>query len=116
MRHAELLEYYTLEGVERVGFILIDGSIIEVENISSTPYLTASVDPAFLVENEDRLLASWHSHPGATSQLSGDDYQAFSNWPDLKHYIVGSDGVSSYIVVKGKVVHEAEDHPPRCTS
>jgi proteasome lid subunit RPN8/RPN11 len=113
MQAAKLVDYYASEGKERVGFIMTDGSIIEVENISPSPYVSASVNEAFLVENEDRLLASWHTHPGATSQLSADDYQAFTNWPDLKHYVVGNDGVSEYVVREGHVVYANEDRSSR---
>lgn len=100
-----LLEFYSSEGNERLGFILHDGSVVEVKNLCNEPGRGGIVDPTFLVENEDRLAASFHTHPGASSNLSGDDYQAFKNWPDLKHYIVGNDGVRCFVVRNGAVVH-----------
>lgn len=93
---------------ERVGYILKNGEIVEVENICEDP------ENGFDVKGEDLLkwpplaAATWHTHPGQTSNLSGADYAGFQYYPDLLHYIVGTDGVSCYRVVGSKVMrHEA---------
>ena len=43
-------------------------------------------------------VATWHTHPGETSVLSVGDYGTFTNYPHLRHYIVGKDGVQAYEV------------------
>jgi proteasome lid subunit RPN8/RPN11 len=47
------------------------------------------------------LAGTWHTHPGKEAALSQDDYLGFANWPELTHYIVGTDGVRAYRVVDG---------------
>ena len=94
-----------LEGKdERVGFVLKTGEIVEVENICPDK------DNGFEVRGEDLMKyavdaeASWHTHPGHTKCLSANDHYAFLNYPHLKHYIVGTDGVECYVVKNGIVV------------
>jgi proteasome lid subunit RPN8/RPN11 len=111
-----LTEFYAGEGKERIGFILKSGAVVELENKSPEPYSSAFADPEFLLANENELLASFHTHPGGSKNLSGDDYQAFCNWPDLKHYIVGKDGIACYVVKNGTVIHEDENRTARGAS
>lgn len=96
MRH--LLEFYADTGPERVGVILHNGVVIEVENKAENPDESFDVDPQVMIEYEDQIKGTFHTHPGASAQLSGEDYQAFSNWRKLIHYIVGNDGVRAYEV------------------
>ena len=93
--------------------ILNDHSIIELENTCSTPEDGFEVDGAELVKYIDCLFATWHTHPGTTSNLSVGDYQSFLNYPDIKHYIIGDDGISEYIVENGKVLIAKDDLSPR---
>ena len=98
----KLKPYYFDVGVERTGFILQDGSIVEVRNICDDP------EDGFLIADEDVLKYAeqsygfWHTHPGVTSNLSGDDYTTFAAWRNLIHFIVGKDGVRAYQFDKAK--------------
>ncbi len=99
----DLSQFYAPSGPERVGFILDSGEIVEVENVSVTSEEGFEVSAENLIRFEAGAVATWHTHPGESSNLSLDDYLGFLNWPDLRHYIVGSDGTKAF-VVKGKTV------------
>lgn len=40
------------------------------------------------------------------ANLSGEDYQAFINWPQLLHHIIGNDGVRTYEVRRNGAIVE----------
>ena len=104
--------FYDGFGTERCGFILSDGSIIEAQNVSETPEEAFAILADDILVIEDDIIASWHTHPNHTSNLSEDDFIAFSNWPAWKHMILGSDGLSCYSVsASGDITRdEAEDY------
>lgn len=89
---------------ERVGFILDDDSIIEIENICSDPTDGFEIHTDDLMKYEGHIKASWHTHPGASSNPSMGDLQSFLNYPDWVHYIIGEDGVIAYEVKNGKLL------------
>ena len=99
-----LSEFYASSGPERVGFVLRDGSVVEVENKSPSTEHSSVVDPSFLIDHEDELVASFHTHPGESCNLSTDDLHAFANWPHLKHYVIGKDGIAAFEVRNGNVI------------
>lgn len=90
--------------VERVGFVLKTGEIVEVENVCVNP------EEGFDVKGEDILkyalhaYATWHTHPKSDNNLSANDYETFLSWPDLDHFIVGTDGVRRYVVEDGELL------------
>lgn len=100
----ELIDKYDADGEERCGFLLQDGSIVEVKNMSTEPKDSYVIDVAEILKYEDRIKATWHTHPGLTSNLSGEDYKGFLNYPEYLHYIVGEDGVSCFSVQSGVIV------------
>ncbi len=91
---------------ERVGFVLDDSTIIEVENICADPEEGFEVRGEDLLRYIDDAVATWHTHPGETSNLSYGDHHSFLNYPDLLHHIIGTDGVTTYAVRNGKVIRE----------
>lgn len=99
-----LLKFYSDEGPERCGLVLDDGSVIELQNVAAQPEEAFEISDEDLIQYEEHTVASWHTHPGQTSQLSFDDYEGFLMWPDLKHHIIGNDGLTIYAVKNGKVV------------
>lgn len=99
----QLLEMY--EGtVERVGFVLKTGEIVEVANICDKPEEGFDVAGFDLVRFTPIAEATWHTHPGSDSNLSANDWHSFKNWPELEHYIIGKDGISKYVVRDGDVL------------
>lgn len=98
MKH--LQDLYSDTGKERVGFILDNYSFIEVKNVATNP------EEGFAVSGEDikeyainNAIGTWHTHPNATSNLSGEDYTNFFVWDNLFHLIIGKDGVKLYCYV-----------------
>lgn len=91
---------------ERGGFVMSDGSLMELENLSDKPNDGAALNPT--VEQLERLpeaRATWHTHPGTTANLSVGDFETFVGWANMLHAIVGTDGVRWYGVKNGAVVN-----------
>ena len=94
-----------LEGpLERVGFILKSGEIVEVPNVCAKPEEGFDVSGEDIVKYADTSVATWHTHPGGNNNLSVSDFNTFLNWPELDHYIVGTNGVRRYYVEQGEVL------------
>jgi len=88
---------------ERIGFVVGD-QIIEVENVCHDPINGFEVSGEDLVKYGDQAYATWHTHPGQSSNLTFGDHTSFLNYPHLTHYIVGTDGVTGYFVQHGRVL------------
>lgn len=101
----EKLKAYLTDGPERVGFVLTDDTIIEVENVCVDPENGFEVSGEALLEHLPNIAATWHTHPNSSANLSTEDHIGFRNWPAWKHYIVGTDGVRCYAVKRGQIVH-----------
>lgn len=89
---------------ERCGFVLNDGSVVEVKNIAPDRTLGYEMDPVEVLEYLDDAKETWHTHPDTDPNLSGEDRLGFLSWPDMKHNIIG--------LRNGKVVvlqYEIED-------
>src|SRR3546814_13066179 len=100
----DLLDFYSDDGFEHCGLILTTGEIIELVNVAEDPFESFEISDDDLIKYEDQAIASWHTHPGQSSQLSLSDYEGFLSYPDLQHHIIGNDGVTSYFIKNGKVV------------
>ncbi len=103
MPNSRLLKFYN-EDVERVGFVLPHGKIVEVDNIALDPKIGFDVSADDLITYGDDAVATWHTHPGASNNLSTEDMHTFLAWSNLDHYIIGNDGVRKYTVVDGEVL------------
>ena len=90
-----LTRIYSPEGNERCG-VLTDLQIVELENCSPTPHAGFDISGNDTLAWFDKAKATWHTHPGMPSNLGGEDYQMFTEWKDLYHFIVGCDGVRCY--------------------
>jgi proteasome lid subunit RPN8/RPN11 len=110
---SNLERFYASDGPERVGFILTDGQVIEVENVCHDPLNGFEVRPEDLIAHEDQISACWHTHPGCTANLSSDDYIAFQNYPHLHHYVIGQDGIRCFVVRDGSIIETDARHLPR---
>ena len=98
-----LLDLYDGE-VEHVGFVMSKNKVVQVENVSDSPATSFDVRGEDIIKYGDKALATWHTHPNGTSNLSAGDMETFLNWPDIPHYIIGTDGITKYIVVDGEVL------------
>lgn len=95
-----LTDFYDTSGPERAGIIKKDGSVIELENRSSSPMTSFSIDPDQMKD----ATATWHTHPNKSANLSVADMQAFLAWPNLDHYIVGNDAILLFFVEDDVVI------------
>ena len=93
---------------ERGGYITKDLVVYEVDNVHSDKdnNFMFSCEDLEKLENEE-VIATFHTHPKKTSNLSKEDYDAFVNWEKLLHFIIGQDKISCYKVSeRGTVVIE----------
>lgn len=76
---------------ERCGFILTDGVCVEIENVAEDKEAGYVMEPqaAMALVKTGEVIGTWHTHPNAAPDLSGDDYKGFLSWPDMKHLIIG---------------------------
>lgn len=95
----------TEDGPERGGFILprMRNRIVEMDNIHPNPMDGYNPSPRDILKYADDAVASWHTHPRSSANLSVEDFNTFVQWANIEHIIVGNDGVRFY-KVKGKAV------------
>ncbi len=109
----ELLNKYSDEGHERLGFVLEDLTVVELTNCHEDPehgakYLSQDLfNYVYNPKYPKWAIATWHTHPSEPKNLTGEDYTSFRNHPQLTHYIIGNDGVAHYTVdSKGTVKND----------
>jgi len=98
-------KYDKAETVERCGLILFDGTILEVENTHPEPERGFRLPAKEMLKHEENLYGTWHTHPQDTANLSQTDYAGFNQWPKLRHFIIGIDGVRCF-TLKGPLIVE----------
>lgn len=92
------------DAAERCGFILKDGTIVEIKNVAPQPNEGYEMDPVEMLPHLDDAVATWHTHPDTDPNLSGDDYSGFLSWPDMEHVIIGQRNGQN-VVTRYKVEH-----------
>lgn len=104
---SSLLCYYSNNGPERGGIITKTGPI-ECINVCENPEegFELNLDMQARLDEPD-VLGTFHTHPGKGSNLSFEDYQSFMNYPRVKHYIIGNDGVSKFAIRDGLLINES---------
>lgn len=95
---AALAGLYEQYGPELCGFIHNNDQVVKVPNVAADPENGFLMSTAAVIENtdNDQSWASWHTHPNASSNLSGEDHSTFMRWKDMVHFIIGNDGVRAY--------------------
>jgi proteasome lid subunit RPN8/RPN11 len=97
-------ELYLPTGPERCGFVMPDGSLVEVENIAHEPEEGFEMSGEAILEHLETAIGTWHTHPGETANLSMADYRAFLNFPNWRHFIIGADGIMEFYIEDGAVL------------
>jgi proteasome lid subunit RPN8/RPN11 len=95
--------------VERCGFILKDGAIVECPNIHENPQIGFEISPRSIGQYEDCISAVWHTHPSTGPNLSAEDYKAFQAWPQWFHYTISEREVWCYFVRNNAVILDEDD-------
>lgn len=104
----KLRNFYNESGEERGGYITFEGNVFEVTNIHKDKdnYFMFSCEDLDKLSDE-KVMATFHTHPDKSSNLSKEDYDAFVNWEKLLHFIIGKDKISCYKVSeRGTVIIE----------
>lgn len=106
-----LLEFWNPH-LERCGFVLKDGAVVEVLNVHEDPQRGFRVDPLEILKHEGQVSATWHTHPHTGPNLSMADYNTFLAWPEWFHYVAARDTVWCYYVEQNRVLlHDDFDLP-----
>lgn len=94
---------------ERFGVVLRSGEIVELPNLSDSPFNAAVVSRQGITDLGDEVCATWHTHTHNRVNLSSVDYATFLSLPHLLHFIVTETRVRSFSVRNNKVMlHEAD--------
>lgn len=94
---------------ERCGFILKNGTQIEVPNIHLDPQKHFQIADEDIEKYLPDVAYFWHSHPSNVLNLSLSDYFCFLTYPEHRHRIYGeNDAFTEYYVRRGFVMQEEE--------
>lgn len=89
---------------ERGGFVLRDGTVVELANTAEDPKNNFRPADTELLEVIDLdIAAMWHTHPEGTANLSVEDWNAFLSWPEIQ-FIIAAPGEVRFYGVKGRAV------------
>jgi proteasome lid subunit RPN8/RPN11 len=108
----QLCEYWGPQ-LERCGFILKDGSIVEMPNVHKDTQAGFKIAPEDILKYEEGVAATWHTHPVTGPNLSPEDYRCFLDWPNWSHFIVCRDKVWGYYVEVHRVLRYDDSNFPR---
>lgn len=78
---------------------------MECMNICEDPENGFDVSDADLARYCDQAVATWHTHPNGSKQLSVGDHDTFRTNDELIHFIIATDGVAAYCVEDGMVMN-----------
>lgn len=107
--YEKLLSFYSDEGAERGGFLTSE-EVIECKNSSEDDTFYIPEYETLERMSEDDVIATFHTHPNKTANLSKEDFSSFQNWGHLYHFIIGNNGIMCYKVNnRGNVVIEEID-------
>jgi proteasome lid subunit RPN8/RPN11 len=84
---------------EVCGFILGDGSVVEIPNVATDPTKTFAMDREHLVTkvpDPKAVVALWHSHPDGRQAPSDTDLRCAQVFPGWIFIIVTSEGLYPY--------------------
>jgi proteasome lid subunit RPN8/RPN11 len=106
VKNREWLVRRAIQGAphELCGFIMVDGSVVEIPNAASDPHRDFSMARHHLVErvpNPQEVYAIWHTHPNGNPQPSLNDMRAVKCGAIQPHWIyliVTSSGVYEHIM------------------
>lgn len=92
------LGYLKAWDLERCGFILKNGAVVELPNSHVDPKNSFSISDSDAQEYRGKIAAIWHTHCSENYNLSMTDYEGFLEHPNLTHFIISYAGVASYKV------------------
>lgn len=97
-------------GKERCGLIMQGGEILELPNQHADPFRNFEFEESEVTSRA--AVATWHTHPVTSANLSAADYHLFLRYDTLWHYIISHDEVRAYFVQNNVVyLYEPSDDP-----
>lgn len=99
--------------VERCGFVLKSGEAVEVINTHEDTQQGFRINPQDILKYEDQVIATWHTHPKTSLNLSTADLNCFLAWPEWFHYIVYRGTIRCYYVEANRVLFYDDSDLPR---
>lgn len=95
---------------EHCGFIT-EYCVVEVNNCAVDPENHFEISEDDVEIYLDTAVATWHSHPKSSANLSMEDYSLFSEIRDCRHVIVSPDEIWVYYTTpEGMVLVEERYH------
>lgn len=94
----DLRRIFDQSTIEACGFVLKDGSLLQVDNVAKNPEENFQVSEEDLDLYEAQAVATWHTHLNGTCNLSVEDYMCFLVFPQLEHYIYDGGRLATYTV------------------
>ena len=93
-----------VDHIERCGFILQGGQVVEVRNTHENPNLGFRMAEADMKMYEDRIITTWHTHPQSGPNLSVPDYFLFCQFPQWEHVIISEYSFRIYRAIGSRVL------------
>lgn len=100
-----LRSLYKDDGCEIGGYIK-NGEVVVCENDSPNPVENFSfkIEDLEKINDEEGVVALFHTHPNGTAAMTKQDFKAFVNYPSFFHLIVGKDDLLCYKVTERETV------------
>lgn len=97
---------YSDEGLEKGGYVTEDGRVVVCDNDSPNPLENFSfkIEDLMIINDEEDIIALFHTHPNGTSAMTKQDFKAFVNYPNFYHLILGKNGLLCYKVTERETV------------
>jgi len=99
--------------IECCGIILRDFTLVPLQNHSSTPELNFIMKWEDYEPYRDQIIATWHTHPHESANLSVADYLMFKSNPEWRHFIVARDIIWAYSTRNSRVFLDKTYSIPR---
>lgn len=101
-----IAQHFIAGGEETCGFVLASGEVVAVKNHAQDPKMDFEVSDEDLTRYEPEAVATWHTHPVTSCNLTVTDYACFLVFPQLSHYIFDGTRLAKYVVDAGYVILE----------
>lgn len=101
-----LRSLYKDDGYEVGGYINAENTVVVCENDSPNPLENFSFKMEDLesINDEEDVVALFHTHPNGTAAMTKQDFKAFLNYPDFFHLIVGKAEVLCYRITERETI------------
>ena|SRR5688500_5558582 len=93
-----------VDNIERCGFILQNHEVVEIHNHHGDPTDGFRIKEEAMNRYSDRILATWHTHPSTSANLSVPDYFLFCRLSQWHHVIIFKNDIRIYKAIGDRVL------------